>query len=700
MKKINFIFGVHNHQPVGNYDDIFEMAIKMAYQPFLDTFKKYPEIKIVLHYTGPLIDYFEKKDSKILNDLKSFVKKGQAEILTGGYYEPIMSIISDKDKIGQIKKLSDYIYKKFSYKSKGMWLAERVWEPSLAKALNEAGVEYVVLDDAPFLSLGIEEKKLKGYYITEEQGFKLNIFPINQKLRYLTPFAEPEETIKYLKNQVSEDPADLIIMVDDGEKFGLWPETNKTCYEKKWLERFLILLKENADWINTTTFSEYIRNYPARDRIYLPAVSYFEMSEWALPSKAQLAFEEVLSHADTSTKRFLKGGFWRNFLTKYSESNNMHKKMLYVSDKIQSASIAKTVKPEVIEQATNAIYRSQCNCAYWHGVFGGLYLPHLRSAIYKNIIDAENLLNLNSNNSFEVIDYDKDGQDEVILSGKNINIYAKPFYGGTITEMDFKPLSLNLTNILTRRFEAYHKKVDVSIIKKENEKAEPIKGAYYTKELGLQKYLRYDWYNRYSLIDHFFHGDTNLEKYSCGEYGEVGDFVNQPYDLEISNGKKEKSIILKRNGYLWLSSGLIPVETKKIISINESTTNIQYQITNNSEKDWEFWYGCEFNFGFSNPFDDNCIYSSREKKENFSTVTSFNRIDSFMINDIYNNLKLKMDLSDSFDFWVFPIWTISLSEGGFEKTYQGSSITLNKKIYLKSKEKYNFTLKIEPKKIR
>ena len=266
--------------------------------------------------------------------------------------------------------------------------------------------------------------------------------------------------------------------------------------------------------------------------------------------------------------------------------------------------------------------------------------------------------------------------------------------------MDFKQLSLNLPNILTRRFEAYHKKVDVSIIKKENEKAEPIKGAYYTKELGLQKYLRYDWYNRYSLIDHFFHGDTNLEKYSCGEYGEVGDFVNQPYDLEISNGKKEKSIILKRNGYLWLSSGLIPVETKKIISINESTTNIQYQITNNSEKDWEFWYGCEFNFGFSNPFDDNCIYSSREKKENFSTVTSFNRIDSFMINDIYNNLKLKMDLSDSFDFWVFPIWTISLSEGGFEKTYQGSSITLNKKIYLKSKEKYNFTLKIEPKKIR
>ena len=325
-----------------------------------------------------------------------------------------------------------------------------------------------------------------------------------------------------------------------------------------------------------------------------------------------------------------------------------------------------------------------------------MYLPHLRHAIYKSLIDAENVLDSGSKPiiSKDIIDFDKDGQNEAILSNKNINVYVKPSCGGAITEIDFKPVSYNLTDVLTRRFEAYHKKVDVSIIKNVDEKAEPIKGTYYTKELGLEKYLKYDWYNRNSLIDHFFHNDTNLEKYSNCEYGEVGDFVNQPYKLEIASGKKNENITLKRNGFLWLPSGLIPAEVQKTISINEQIINIQYQIVNNYEKDWEFWYGCEFNFGFSNPEDDNCFYMAGAKKERFSAKTSFDTIKSFAMNDIYNNLALKMDVSDSFDFWVFPIWTISLSDGGFEKTYQGSSVTINRKLNLKPKEKYNFTLKI------
>ena len=60
MKKINFIFGVHNHQPVGNFDHVFEWATKQAYEPFLDVIEKHPSIKIVFHYTGCLIDWFEK----------------------------------------------------------------------------------------------------------------------------------------------------------------------------------------------------------------------------------------------------------------------------------------------------------------------------------------------------------------------------------------------------------------------------------------------------------------------------------------------------------------------------------------------------------------------------------------------------------------------------------------------------------------
>lgn len=342
MKKINFIFGVHNHQPVGNFDGVFKSATEMAYEPFLDVIEKHPKIKVVFHYTGCLIDWFEANKPEFLARLKLLVQKGQAEILTGGYYEPIMPAIPDIDKAGQIKKLTDYIKKKFSYRPKGLWLAERVWEPSLVQPLKVAGVEYIILDDAHFLSSGIDEKRLRGYFITEEQGITLKIFPISRKLRYIIPFAQPEESIKYLKSESSNEPSTLLVMADDGEKFGVWPDTYKTCYEKKWLEKFLTLLEENSDWINITTFSEYAKKFPARGCIYLPTASYFEMNEWSLPAKAQLDFEEIVANCDDNLKKFLKGGIWKNFLTKYSESNSMHKKMLYVSGKIN------TVKCEML----------------------------------------------------------------------------------------------------------------------------------------------------------------------------------------------------------------------------------------------------------------------------------------------------------------------------------------------------------------
>ncbi len=47
---------------------------------------------------------------------------------------------------------------------------------------------------------------------------------------------------------------------------------------------------------------------------------------------------------------------------------------------------------EQLDWARRALYRAQCNCPYWHGAFGGIYLPHLRNAVYNQMIAADNLL--------------------------------------------------------------------------------------------------------------------------------------------------------------------------------------------------------------------------------------------------------------------------------------------------------------------
>ena len=84
---------------------------------------------------------------------------------------------------------------------------------------------------------------------------------------------------------------------------------------------------------------------------------------------------------------FVRGGFWRNFMIKYPEINVMHKKMLRVSEKLSNAK-----NTDRLDLANDALWAGQCNCPYWHGVFGGLYLAHLRHAIFSNLIMAEKIL--------------------------------------------------------------------------------------------------------------------------------------------------------------------------------------------------------------------------------------------------------------------------------------------------------------------
>ncbi len=244
MKKVQFIFGIHLHQPVGNFDWVFEDAFQKSYKPFIDTLKEYPSISLVIHISGPLLEWLEDNHPEYLDELAELVAKRNIEILSAGFYEPILAVIPDHDKLGQITKLNKYIKKRFNQEAKGIWLTERVWEPHLAKQISKAGINYLAVDDYHFLAAGKQINELDGYFTTDEQDARLAIFPISQKLRYAIPFQEPSATIDYLKSNASEDGNRVIVMADDAEKFGVWPGTYENCFgENKWLDRFFNALE-------------------------------------------------------------------------------------------------------------------------------------------------------------------------------------------------------------------------------------------------------------------------------------------------------------------------------------------------------------------------------------------------------------------------------------------------------------------------
>ncbi|MDR1523517.1 MAG: DUF1926 domain-containing protein [Endomicrobium sp.] len=669
MSKVKFIFCTHNHQPIGNFGWVFEKAYQLSYKPFLNIISKHSDIKWNLHLSGILWEYLEKEHKEYVKNIKDLVENKKIEILSGGYFEPIMSSIPDRDKLGQIEKLTKYLKDKFgSNQANGMWLAERVWEPSMAKIFAKSNIKYTVLDDCHFANAGFNIDKLNGYYTTEEEGYKLNIFPISQKMRYLIPFSNVEETIEYFKYLIKESPIEdpVVVMADDGEKFGMWPSTYKHVYENKWLHNFLTALEDNSDIVETATFSEILELKKSSQRIYLPCSSYFEMSQWSLPFDQQENFEKVLSRntCDIEAKKFLRGGFWRNFLVKYEEVNNMHKKMLYISDKLE---YLKENDKKSFKKAKDFLYAGQCNCAYWHGVFGGVYLPHLRNSIYSNIIKAENCFNKSMFKKpfWNIFDINCDNQDECLYESKTQNIYVSAYCGGSIFEWDVFKINYNLLDVFTRRYEPYHKmlkeNIDKAVIADDNSQVQSIHNdVVKVKEFGLEKYLVYDNYKRASLIDHFFLCDVEYDACVFGNYQEKGDFVSGKYEVKLVNMRK----FLKKQAKLSLCRyGNVDGKNVKLVKEIFPLINgyhVDYSIKNNCSDNFEIYFAPEQMFAFSAKTGDDAGH--------LKNVEVWKRYDDYL------KIEVELKLSEKCDLFVYPVETVINSDNGYERTYQGTAV--------------------------
>lgn len=449
-----FSFGLHAHQPEGNFGHVFEEHLRDVYEPFLRRAVEGDLLPLTLHLSGPLLDWLERNASGYLDLIGELASSGRLELLLSGYYEPVLPSLHREDRVDQILWMRDALRGRFGVEATGLWLTERVWEPDLAADLVDAGVRYVLVDDRHFVAAGFSREDLHAPFRTEASGKSLGVFAIDEKLRYMIPFHPPEDTAAYLK-QLRARGCRLAVAADDIEKFGGWPGTREWVYERGWLESFIQVMKglEEAGEVRLATFSQALAGVPSGGLAYLPSASYREMEEWSLPSDAfhrlaelkEIVGEERFSRGDSP---LIRGSHWRNFLVKYPEANRMHKKMMALSALCRARG-----NPEAPRRALG---RAQCNDAYWHGVFGGLYLRHIRDTVWRNLADAEGLLRSGEALGWEELDLDMDGHPELWVHSREFSALVSAHRGGAVEEFTFFKAGFNLANTLTRRREPYH----------------------------------------------------------------------------------------------------------------------------------------------------------------------------------------------------------------------------------------------------
>jgi len=626
---VYFAIALHFHQPVGNFTEIFERAYDRCYRPFLEYLPYYPDIKVTLHISGSLLDYLRKAHPEALDLIRRMIKEGQVEIMGGPYYEPILPAIPPRDIKGQISLMSKAIKDEFGLKARGIWIPERVWHPDLVKHLQSSGARYCILDDTHLVRAGLKKEDTHGYFVTGGWLRRIACFPSNKMLRYTIPFRKPQETIDYLKKAGQKKKAPLFLYADDVEKFGEWPGTYEWVYEKGWLKNFFDKLMQNKDWIKVVKLSDYLRSHRPLKRVDIPEASYQEMIEWA-------------------------GGSWFNFLKKYPEANHMYGKMQYVSSEVEGLQKEKHAKDkDSIYWANVELYRGQCNCGYWHGVFGGLYMYHLRSAIYNHLIAAENLSDSIKHKDdkgwieLKEFDIDRDGRNEFILSNKILSSYFDPKDGGVLKELDYRPICANLVNGISRKKEPYHKEVK-------------------RQEPSLSENLAYDKYTRSCLRDYFLKEDVMREAFTSASLADYGNFSNGEYLAT----KKKDSLILTRKSSV---SG-VDIELSKEITLKENVIEIDYSLKKATNQRIDILFGTEFNLTM--PFLNSYKYRYFSDGRMIGTLDmegEASNAGSFGIHDSRKELDLNFKFSKKAkEIWYFPVETVSKSQVAYRSNFQCS----------------------------
>ncbi len=540
---------IHFHQPVGNLDSVVRGAMERCYRPFLELLADYEDVRITLHYSGSLLEWLEANEPSITLLLRELVSRGQVELMTGGFYEPVLAALPHRDQVGQIEMLSKHLRDNYLARPTGLWLSERVWEQDVVGAITEAGANWTVVDDTMFHGVGIDDDALTGPFVTEHEGRPLLLYAGDRHLRYLIPYKKVDRAFEHLRRAEEER---LFVYADDGEKFGEWPDTHERVYENKWLARFFEELLANSDWLTLIRLGDHAETAVPKGRVYLPSSSYHEMMTWALPSEARLRLGKLRRNLEKDDPEgilpFLGGAPWRAFLAKYPEVNQLQKRMLHVSNELHEAD-------EVADDAVRELYRAQCNCVYWHGAFGGVYLGFMRGALWHHLMRAEGMIAGAAGAAAPVVrkvDINADTLKEILITAPWGAAVLAPHQGGALVELDDWTVGANLLAVVSRHREAYHVE-DENPPSEEEPDDDEMKVVQARSEVDRDS-LIFDEHARGALIDIL-----------------DGERITGPYDYEVDAG-----------GIVRLWTAVDGMRIEKSVTVDGEELLTAYEITNNS----------------------------------------------------------------------------------------------------------------------
>ncbi|MBI9103450.1 MAG: DUF1926 domain-containing protein [Spirochaetales bacterium] len=587
MSKTRLVLGIINSQPLGLQQDYYEAVYQNYYKPCLTVLSEFPDIPFVLYYSGPLLDWLEVKHPEATMLINDMVKRKQVELLGGGFYEPLLSIIPNSDRSGHIELQTIQIRKRFGRRPRGGWIGEMVWEPGLPLSLKNSGLDYTFLDDTYLKAAGVKSDEMNYPCLTEEQGKTIMIFPLDSELKSYLLENSPADSFAYLKLRLKslekKDPRGRIRVLSLFFKGEEWNGVEGGSR----LRELLVLLQKNRKELNIDLPSHYTRVTTPLKKIYFPAL---------MPGKMIHDKKDIPRH-DTA----------RSLVTTYPEINLLYSKLLYVNNQIRQIRGDKSRK----KSAQLGIWKAQQNRIFWYPKDEGNTYRYVRQSAYHDLIQAE--IHSRESGIFQpnMVKYDftMKGTPDFMFQGTQVNAYISS-EGAKVFELDYLPKPWNYQDTI----------------------------CHWAETQG----------NRDSFIETFYSDEdhprknVNSKGFSLeSSYFELEEFDKDKnvliftLDTRIPDifGKKHAVTLIKK--YVFKKNGL----------------NVNYEIKNNSDTVLEFYFTTEININFATDVDKTIIeYVTRGvKKSSNDPNGNYRDLKSLQVKDVKNKCLFSLNTSKNSD---------------------------------------------------
>ena len=417
-KKLPLILGACGHLPSGAGEAEFEALYDREIKPLVQALNKFPGINMVFHYSGVILYWIERRHPEFFMLLEDLLSRKQAEFLGGGFYNPMLPLLPQADKIGQIEMLTTYLRKHFGKRPQGCWFPSIAWEQNLVGPLNSCGMNYAFLEDTQFAGAGLRPNEAGLFYpcITEDQGKLITVFPIARSLGRELRCDGAASALEKLLEKLPDGEFPLVVF-----PFGTESAPDKApplSYES-----FLQELADADSRVEFTTANRVFKSIKHPKRVYFPGA-------WA-------------NHDSVPPPR--------QFLTDYPEAGGIYAKMIYVHTLINNQ--LRGDKPRK-RTALDELWKAQDSGIFSPGTDSSPGLLHspVRKAAYRSLLEAEKITREKGKfvPSLSFFDFDLDGDGEYVFQDDKLNCYVKS-RGAGIFELDYLPSAWNYLDTLSPR---------------------------------------------------------------------------------------------------------------------------------------------------------------------------------------------------------------------------------------------------------